>query len=292
MIDSFVLLTPLLMLGVIALVRFVGCNQVFGIDPTVQTAPPPTNLKAVAGDQRVDLTWDYEHGDATKFEIWYHDNTGSLYVLYPSPEIHIETTQGQVQHGRTSIPNLTNGTTYFFKVTAYTAQSSSSLNDSVEVFATPGVTAFVTLVMAGSPRNNFSGWVGMAVQMYGDALVTQLGRLVVANNTRPHALRIVDPAQGNTVLGTVTVNMPAGPIGEFAYQPLPQAVALQAFRIYYFLTHEDNLGDLFHDILGTSVTTTAIGSILSGVYSDDVAPDTYMLVGSNNQTYGPVNFTY
>ena len=74
--------------------------------------------------------------------------------------------------------------------------------------------------------------------------------------------------------------------------PLPQAVALQAFRIYYFLTHEDNLGDLFHDIPGTSVTTTAIGSILSGVYSDDVAPDTYILVGSNNQTYGPVNFTY
>ena len=35
MIDPFVLLTPILLLAVIALLRFVGCNQVFGLEPTV-----------------------------------------------------------------------------------------------------------------------------------------------------------------------------------------------------------------------------------------------------------------
>ncbi len=35
MIDPFLLLTPALLLAVIALLRFVGCNEVFGIDETV-----------------------------------------------------------------------------------------------------------------------------------------------------------------------------------------------------------------------------------------------------------------
>src|SRR5690242_10953793 len=34
MIDWFVLLTPVLLLGVMALLGFLGCNQVFGLDPT------------------------------------------------------------------------------------------------------------------------------------------------------------------------------------------------------------------------------------------------------------------
>ncbi len=39
MIDPFVLLTPVLLLAVIALVRFVGCNEVFGIEETVAVQP-------------------------------------------------------------------------------------------------------------------------------------------------------------------------------------------------------------------------------------------------------------
>lgn len=34
MIDAFVWLTPIFLLGVIALLGFIGCNQVFGIEPT------------------------------------------------------------------------------------------------------------------------------------------------------------------------------------------------------------------------------------------------------------------
>lgn len=35
MMDLFVLLTPILLLAVVALLGFVGCNQVFGINPTI-----------------------------------------------------------------------------------------------------------------------------------------------------------------------------------------------------------------------------------------------------------------
>ena len=65
MIDYFVLLTPLLLLGVIALAGFVGCDIFFPlVDPT--PPEPPTNLRAVAGNAKVVLTWD-DHPTATEF---------------------------------------------------------------------------------------------------------------------------------------------------------------------------------------------------------------------------------
>jgi len=289
-IDSFVLLTPLLMLGVIALVRFVGCNQVFGLEPTVTLLPPVTNLKAVAGDQRVDLTWDYEPGNATSFVLWFHELNVGPYIENHDAQINFQTTQGQAQHGSASLANLPNGSTFFFKVIAHTAESSSSLAQTLEVMATPGATAFLSFTTPGAIHpDNFTGWAGMAVQMNADAIVTQLGRLVVANNVRMHDIKIIDPGQNNMLLGAVTVNMPAGPIGTFAYQPLAQPVALKQFRLYYFMAHEE-IGDDFHDIM--PVDTTGIGSIISGVYNYDTEPDTYRFLGSMNQTYGPVNFTY
>jgi hypothetical protein len=95
---------------------------------------------------------------------------------------------------------LTNGTTYFFKIV----------------------------------RNDFRSWVGMTIQIgNADLTVTQLGRLVVANNVGMHDVKIVDPAAGNAVVAMVTVNMPAGPIGEFAFVPLLASVRLSAFHLYH-----------------------------------------------------------
>ena len=57
-LNPFVLLTPILVLGVLALLAFVGCDVVFGI-PAI---PPPTcvpleHLTALPGDRVVLLTW-------------------------------------------------------------------------------------------------------------------------------------------------------------------------------------------------------------------------------------------
>jgi len=297
-IDWFVLLTPLLMLGVIALVRFVGCNQVFGLGETVLIEEAPTNLHATAGDRRINLTWDYEQGDATSFTIYYHevvmgqvDNVAD-YVEYQGAVV-TETIEGQVQHESSSLTDhLENGHTYIFRVVAHTQKGSSALDKCVPSNpATPGVTPFVTLVTPGGLRNDFTGWVGMAVQMNDDVIVTQLGRLVLANNVGTHDVQIVDPGQANAVVAKVALSMPAGPIGEFAYGPVTPPVTLMKNRLYYFVTHEDNGGDNFYNINGLVVSTSPIGTILSAVYNT-LAPDTYVLYGSNNQTYGPVNFTY
>lgn len=47
-IDPFVFLAPILLLAVIALLRFVGCNQVFGLHPTVEAPPQPVILGIIS----------------------------------------------------------------------------------------------------------------------------------------------------------------------------------------------------------------------------------------------------
>jgi hypothetical protein len=289
MIDPFVLLTPILMLGVLALVRFVGCNQIFGLDDTTLRADPPTNLVAVPGDARVDLRWDYEKGDATAFEIWYHED-GASYEVYPNPPIVIVSAQG-VQHGSASLTNLLNGTKYFFNVTAKTASSHSSLTDSHEVSATPGVTTFLTVNVPGVLRNDFTGWVGMTIQVRSSAVtVTQLGRIVATANAQPHVVKILDLTQNNLEIASAIVSLPGGPVGTFTYQPLAQPVTLEPFKLYYILTHEVAGGDVFHDV--SVVTPTGVAAILAAVYNDDATPTVFTTLSSANQCYGVVNFLY
>ena len=300
MIDPFVLLTPLLMLGVLALIRFVGCNQFFGIQETQQYSPPVTNIHATGGDSRVDLTWDYEPGTATKFDIYFHEDMVGDFVQYQGAVIDIRMTQGQVQHGSTSLTNnLVNAHKYCFKVVAHTPDgSNSSLQETVQDCATPGVTAFLKLESFPPPpigrRNNLSAWAGMAVQMHADAVATQLGRLFVETNVATHELRIIDPAQDDAMIGQV-IWTPGGSIGDFKYEPLSPPTPLKADHLYYFVSREETSGDKFLDIGSFTVSAMPIGTIFSAVYSEDIAPGVpgpYVLYGSQNQAYGPVNFTY
>jgi hypothetical protein len=290
MIDPFVLLTPILMLGVLALVRFVGCNQIFGLDPTAGRPAPPTNLVAIPGDARVDLRWDYENGDATDFQIWYHEDMGGPYQLYPNPQIVIQVSQG-AQHGSAPVANLLNGTKYFFNVTATIASSHSSLTDSHEVSAIPGVTDFLTPNVLGGLRTDFTGWVGMAIQVASSAVtVTQLGRIVATANAQPHVVKILDLTQNNLEIASAIVSLPGGPVGTFTYQPLAQPVTLEPFKLYYILTHEVVGGDFFHD--ASSVTPTGVAAILSAVFNDDATPTVFTTLGTANVSYGVVNFRY
>jgi len=59
MIDAFVLLTPILLLGVVALLGFVGCNAIYGVHPTqpgpeIDTVIP--NLGPSAGGTQVQIS--------------------------------------------------------------------------------------------------------------------------------------------------------------------------------------------------------------------------------------------
>ncbi len=284
--DWFVLLTPVLMLGVIALVRFVGCNQFFGIEETDLIVDPPFDINPTARDQGIDLTWEYTK-NADRFEIWFHADTPDNFGLFSDSNIAVSVDPQGVQHGSASMSNLTNGTQYFFKVRAYIGDD---FGESDPMSAAPGITSFVTVMTLGDDRFNFTGRCGMAVRMIVNTKATQLGR-VMFGNTQAHELTIVDSSQPNVVLGTVTWVPDPQKEGKFVYQPLPQPVLLQASHIYYILTREQN-GEHFHNILGMTVSTSGVGTIESAVYDDETMMTGLVPYGTTNELYGPVDFRY
>jgi hypothetical protein len=128
MIDPFLLLAPILLLGILALLGFVGCSFHHGAaSPTV-----PTNLQAFPGDTWVTLTWDPDP-DATDFIVHRGEMTGS----YPSTFDTMQT-----QNSYLDLP-VTDGTTYFYAVSAVTSIGPSS--NSNEASATPGAIKYVQL---------------------------------------------------------------------------------------------------------------------------------------------------
>src|SRR5688572_30993637 len=82
MSDPYLLLTPILMLLVVGLVGFVGCDLLFGLDEVPQQAKAPTGFQATAGNRRVDLAWD-DYPEASDYVLTWRDadgNTGSVPV--------------------------------------------------------------------------------------------------------------------------------------------------------------------------------------------------------------------
>ena len=56
---------------------------------------------------------------------------------------------------------------------------------------------FVLSTTSGTPRNNYSGWVGMSLTVGSASMnVSSLGRLAVAGNSGSHLVKIVDAATG------------------------------------------------------------------------------------------------
>ncbi len=83
MIDSFVLFAPLLLLPIVALLAFVGCDQAFGLHRHDDPKPGPTNLVATPGDGKVILSWDAYEG-ATAFTINRGESSGD-YTSHTTP---------------------------------------------------------------------------------------------------------------------------------------------------------------------------------------------------------------
>ena len=284
MTDSYLLLTPFLALGVLALVRFVGCNPVFGLDQTIVAIDGPQLIDVTPGDQSVHLHWIYTE-PVKKFTVKYGTAPGGP---YPNP---VDVTPGANGEHTADINPLTNGTTYYFIIASEPVDDNKGIYPSPEVSGTPGVTSFVTSVASfGGPRNNFQGWVGMAITMgSNDLIVTQLGRIVGPANVQSHEIKIVDVAQGNADIASVTVTMPGGPVGEFTYAGLATPITLKAFRQYFIVSHEVAGGDQWFDL--PSVVTTPVATVTAAVFNDDTAPG-YMFQGGAGSCYVPVSFRY
>jgi fibronectin type 3 domain-containing protein len=110
------------------------------------TAPafaPPTGLAAAAGDTKVRLSWTAPVSDGGSSVIRYN-----VYVT-AAPGVQGATVQGSTTSNDVTVTNLTNGTVYYFMVTAVNASGNQS-PFSTEVSAEP-VAATELRVAAPSP---------------------------------------------------------------------------------------------------------------------------------------------
>ncbi len=151
--------------------------------------------------------------------------------------------------------------------------------------------SYVMSTSLGSPRNNYSGWVGMSVTVGVSPLtVTSLGRVFASGNTGTHTVKIVNAATGADVAGgAISISMGGGSPGSFVYGNLQTAVVLAPNTTYYVLSQETSGGDQWYDY-NTTAQTAWVASLDGAVYGTG-AP--YTTVGASaGHLYVPVDFKY
>jgi hypothetical protein len=280
MLDDYLLLTPALALGVLALVRFVGCNLLFVAEPDPFDADPPANFRAQPGNHRIDLFWDPVDG-ADSYQISRAEAPGPPYAAIFNVD-SAATTFGDSP--------LTNGVTEFYVIAA-SKGGETSTKSSPEVSATPGQGLTIAKTL-GTIRNDFSGFAGMVIQIGAVPLiVVGIGRIVVAGNGGTHILKIADGLTGVDVPGgTVTIDLAAGGIAnEFTYGILPAPITLAPNKEFLVLSQETLGGDQFFD-LDTTVLTGPEASVVSAVFGDGVTP--FVRGGGPGHSYGPVDVLF
>jgi hypothetical protein len=274
--NVFLLLTPVLAFGVLTIVRFIGCDAVYGLHH-VTTIGPPENFVAKPGNQKVDLSWE-----AVDEAEGYRVHRGLASNDY--------TTKFDVPASQTTFTDtpLPNGVPEFYVVAA--VQDGDDGPPSVELQVTPGQT-FVASETLGTPRSDFTGAVGMAIRVAADPLTIRgLGRFVVAGNGGTHVVKIADGTSGVDLPGAaVTISLSGATPNQFAYEVLAAPVLLNPNTEYYVVSQETMGGDQWLD-LDTTVVTSSVASVVSAAFTDGVNP--FVRGGGPGHTYGPVDFLF
>ena len=151
------------------------------------------------------------------------------------------------------------------------------------------VTNYVTATSLGTPRNDFTGWVGMAVTIGNSPLnVTALGRMVAAGNSGSHTIKLVSAAGVDVAGGSVTVNTLGNAAGAFAYAALSSPVTLNPNTTYYIVSQETSGGDFWCDF-NTTLQTNPV-AVANPVYGSGTI---YSVVpNSIGQSYVPLDFKF
>ncbi len=166
---------------------------------------------------------------------------------------------------------------------------SAGVTVTVATLAITPPTAFISGFTPSSPRNNYTGWVGMQFQVGGTPLnVVSLGRVYVSGNTGTHIVKLVHAGDGTDVAGgSVNITLPAGTAGQLTYSQLPSPVTLAANTAYYLVSQETLGADQWYDI--GSITTTNVASVKGPVYWNGF---TWVPVNFVNAAYVPVSLQY
>jgi len=298
MIDPFVLLTPILLLGVIALVGFVGCAGIIGIDewepqegPPPGPPQPPSHIQAIAGDGVVTLLWDpYPH--ALLFEI---DRQISPPGIPPPTYDFLDSVspaEVPIVNGFMTYEDhsVTNGITYHYVVSATTEAGTSAFSGDIEATPKSNFGPFVTDFVAGTPRPGEDSWFGFAfVANVPGVTVQKLGRFYGPSNSGAHDMILIDAASLQ-ILGKATVDLASEELDGFKYAAVIPPAPLNMNDEYYILSLESLGGDDFLT-QDTTVITNAEASVTNAI---DSAPPlvAFTPAGGPDHVYGPLNFQY
>lgn len=275
MTDYYLLLTPILMLAIVALFAFVGC-----VHSSFHLLPPMTGLAATPGDMRVDLSWD-PYPNATTYKLR-RDFGGTYEIRVIDPS---ETTY--TDH------NVTNGLTYGYTVFAIVS-SNEVTEPSDYVYATPmvpemGSFFFVKSRMLGSYSSSPKEWTGMEIHIGDKSLsVSKLGRIFGTGNVQQHAVRIINKGT-NVVLTTALIDTIGGTNGAFQYADVSPPVTLLPYGYYYIVGREIPGGDYSYQDDST-IEPTGNATVISAVSGDGVNP--YEAGAPGNHCFGPLDFYY
>jgi hypothetical protein len=221
MIDLYVILTPVLLLAVVALLQFVGCNQIFGLDDT--TLFTPINFVQLR-DGLTDLTDNQvataafglvTPGHLMVVWVWYHSSTvsvatvtdtaGNAYQLAVGPTNGAGGLTGfrmEIWYG-----TMTNGGTNFTVTATFTGSVGGTGAIAAHEYSDPDKTAplVATSALTGTDAIASSGVVTAsgARLVFGAALFRTTGSVRLGFNPR-------DELQGNLTedkAGTVGLTM-------------------------------------------------------------------------------------
>lgn len=291
MIDAFVLLAPILLLGVIALVGFVGCDWVFQLER--EPPEPPKNIQVKEGDGSVTISWDHDPA-ADRFE--FRRQVGQPGVVPDSyepldivDEEELPTIDGQLTY--LDEDEVINGVTYHYVIRAFNPDKKSDFSEDIEATPRSPFGPFVTMFTPGTVRAGEDGWFGIDFLVVEPGVTIQkLGRLYRAGNSGTHEIKIVDPASGQ-VLGTASVNPASETIDGFKYgDVMPSSVPLEINHRYFVLSHEETGGDDFLT-QDTVLKETRTEAMVTNA-GESVTLVVFSTAGGPNHAYGPVNFQY
>lgn len=153
---------------------------------------------------------------------------------------------------------------------------------------------FIRSFTPGSPvTGGYVGWVGAKITVGPQPIVvTSLGRIANASNSRQHTLKIVNVATGDMVPGaSAEISMAGQTAGKFVYGTFPGPVTLAAGASYYLLSSEslgNNVGDFFNDY-NSKVVTVDVAQVEHAIYREG---NEWRALGSKNEMFGPIDFRY
>jgi hypothetical protein len=148
MIDPFVLLTPVLILAVMALLRFIGCEIVFDIPPVVEVTfdPPPGSYfnpqkvtVSAIGDTGADFQYTTDGSDPTGSPTAQH-STGSFVVSVTATT----TITGVYKFGSFHHWSNTFSVTYYIGPIVFQQLAEKAVTDNSNTVTTAKFTAAVT----------------------------------------------------------------------------------------------------------------------------------------------------